>query len=100
MTTVITAQRDAAGILTLTFDDPARSMNVLSDAVVAEFKAAVEAAAADAAVKGILIRSGKPAFIAGADLKELATAFDRKLTPAQAYALSQEISLTFRRLET
>ncbi|MDE2349457.1 MAG: enoyl-CoA hydratase/isomerase family protein [Gammaproteobacteria bacterium] len=100
MTTVITTQRDAAGILTLTFDDPARSMNVLSDAVVAEFKAAVDAAAADAAVKGILIRSGKAAFIAGADLKELATAFDRKLNPAEGYALSQEISLAFRRLET
>ena len=100
MNTVITALVDVAGILTLTFDDPARSMNVLSNAVVAEFKAAVEAAAADAAVKGILIRSGKPAFIAGADLKELATAFDRKVTPAEAYALSQEISRVFRRLET
>ena len=100
MGTVITAQRDTDGILTLTFDDPARSMNVLADAVIAEFEAQIEAAAADPAVKGLLIRSGKASFIAGADLKELVTVFERKLTAVQGCELSQRLSRIFRRLET
>lgn len=97
---VLTAARDEAGILTLTFDDPGRPMNVLCDAVVGELRAAVEAAAGDARVKGILIRSGKSSFIAGADLKELVGAYDRGITPAGGYAMSQSLSGVFRRLET
>jgi 3-hydroxyacyl-CoA dehydrogenase/enoyl-CoA hydratase/3-hydroxybutyryl-CoA epimerase len=97
---VLSAAQDEAGILTLTFDDPSRPMNVFSDAVIVELRAAVEAAAADARVKGVLIRSGKSSFIAGADLKELVTAYDRGVTPLQGYTMSQTLSQVFRRLET
>jgi len=67
MTNIHTAI-DADGIMTITWDMPGRSMNVISQASDAEFKAACEKAIADKAVKGVVITSAKPAFIAGADL--------------------------------
>ncbi len=99
-THALTATCDESGILTLSFDDPGRPMNVLSDSVIRELHAAVESAAGDPRVKGLLIVSSKSAFIAGADLKELVRAFDRGVTPAQGYAMSQSLSRIYQRLET
>ena len=65
----ITTATDADGIATITWDMPGRSMNVISQASDAEFKAACRAAIADTSVKGVIITSAKPAFIAGADLE-------------------------------
>jgi 3-hydroxyacyl-CoA dehydrogenase / enoyl-CoA hydratase / 3-hydroxybutyryl-CoA epimerase len=59
---------DADGIVTLTWDMPGRSMNVLSADSIADFAKHVDAAIADPSVKGVVVTSGKPAFIAGADL--------------------------------
>src|ERR1700676_2853837 len=100
MSHAISTERDANGVLMLTLDDKLRSMNVLSGAVIAELQAAVELAAGDAQVKGILIRSGKASFVAGADLKELLATFDKRPTVAQGLELSQRLSQVFRRLET
>ena len=47
---------------------PGRSMNVMNDASLGEFAAAIDQALSDAETKGVVITSGKPAFIAGADL--------------------------------
>ncbi len=66
--TNITSATDADGITTITWDMPGRSMNVISADSDREFKAACLAAIADKAVKGVVITSAKPAFIAGADL--------------------------------
>ncbi len=66
--TNITSTTDADGIATITWDMPGRSMNVISADSDREFKAACLAAIADKAVKGVVITSAKPAFIAGADL--------------------------------
>ncbi len=66
--TNITSAKDADGIVTITWDMPGRSMNVISKDSDAEFKAACLAAIADTSVKGVVITSAKPAFIAGADL--------------------------------
>jgi 3-hydroxyacyl-CoA dehydrogenase / enoyl-CoA hydratase / 3-hydroxybutyryl-CoA epimerase len=66
--TNITSTTDADGIATVTWDMPGRSMNVISADSDREFKAACLAAIADKAVKGVVITSAKPAFIAGADL--------------------------------
>ena len=59
---------DGDGIATLTWDLPGRSMNVLNAASIEAFSAAFRKAVADEAVKGIVITSGKDAFLAGADL--------------------------------
>ena len=67
----IRVEKDADGIVTLTWDMPGRSMNVLSEDSIAEYSAAALAAIADPAVKGVVVTSGKAAFIAGADLSML-----------------------------
>jgi 3-hydroxyacyl-CoA dehydrogenase/enoyl-CoA hydratase/3-hydroxybutyryl-CoA epimerase len=59
---------DADGIATITWDLPQRSMNVLTEEGIAELDAAVDRAFGDAAVKGIVITSGKADFAGGMDL--------------------------------
>ena len=44
-------------------------MNVLNDESIPQFEEALNRAYADEAVKGIIITSDKPEFVAGADLK-------------------------------
>jgi 3-hydroxyacyl-CoA dehydrogenase/enoyl-CoA hydratase/3-hydroxybutyryl-CoA epimerase len=66
--TNLTLARGEDGIAVITWDMPGRSMNVMNDASLGEFAAAVDRALADPETKGVVITSGKPAFIAGADL--------------------------------
>ncbi|MBV1696279.1 MAG: enoyl-CoA hydratase/isomerase family protein [Hyphomicrobiales bacterium] len=103
--TNIRIDTDTDGIVTLTWDMPDRSMNVLSAASIAEYKAAVDQALADPAVKGVVVTSGKPAFIAGADLSmmESNSAAARAMTKEQALAANYERMMAlndlFRRIE-
>ena len=69
--TNIRVDKDADGIVTLTWDMPGRSMNVLSEDSINEYVAAADAAIADASVKGVVVTSAKSAFVAGADLSML-----------------------------
>ncbi len=64
-------EKDADGIVTITWDMPGRTMNVLSQESMADFRTAIESITADETVTGVIITSGKPAFLAGADLGEL-----------------------------
>lgn len=58
------------GLCTLWFDFPGRTHNVLNGLAFEELDQHLAAIESDAAVRGVLIRSGKPAgFCAGADLK-------------------------------
>lgn len=91
---------DADGIATLTLDVAGKPMNVLEPVFNAELAAAVEAAVADSNVKGIVITSGKAAFVAGADIKELVEAYDRGISPAEAATWSQALNRLYRRIET
>jgi len=59
---------DGDGIAVATWDMPNRSMNVLSRSSMQDLAAIIEKVAADDAIKGLVITSGKPAFCAGADL--------------------------------
>ena len=52
-------ETDADGIALVTWDMPGRSMNVLDAEVLAELSDIVEKTTADAAVKGVVITSGK-----------------------------------------
>jgi len=62
---------DADGIVLVTWDTPGRSMNVLDETSVTELEEIVKQTTADAAVKGVVITSGKEALCAGADLSML-----------------------------
>ncbi len=64
--------QDADGIVTLTWDDPERTMNVLSNKALADIGAAIVKIAGDAAIKGVIVTSGKAnGFCAGAALDEM-----------------------------
>ena len=65
----VTVTRDSDNIVTLTLDLPGRSMNVLNEHLMKPFAEAVEAFIKDPSAKGLIITSGKDAFIAGADLE-------------------------------
>ena len=69
--TNFTLETDADGIALVTWDMPGRSMNVFTEEVMRELDAIVDRVAADAAVKGAVITSGKDSFSGGADITML-----------------------------
>jgi 3-hydroxyacyl-CoA dehydrogenase/enoyl-CoA hydratase/3-hydroxybutyryl-CoA epimerase len=91
---------DSDGIATLMLDLPGKSMNVLCDELISDLSACIEKVAGDESVKGAVIASAKAAFVAGADLTELVTAYDRGVTTQQGYEWSQGLTGVFRRMET
>src|SRR5262245_19342305 len=62
---------DSDGIALVTWDMADRSMNVITRDVIAELGTVVDKVANDAAIKGVVITSGKSAFCGGADLTML-----------------------------
>ena len=101
---------DADGIALVTWNAPGRSMNVIDLKVMEELSAIVEKVAADAAIKGAVITSGKESFCAGADLTMLEM-FSRSFTDmvntrgeeaanATLFEESRKLSVLYRRLET
>ena len=56
-------ETDADGIALVTWDIPGRSMNVLDETSVSELEEIVKQTTADAAVKGVVITSGKEALL-------------------------------------
>ncbi|MBB1498886.1 3-hydroxyacyl-CoA dehydrogenase NAD-binding domain-containing protein [Paracoccus sp. MC1862] len=70
--TDFTMQKGDDGVAVITWDVPGKSMNVLSMDGAGELSNLIDDALADAAVKGIVITSGKADFAAGMDLNVLA----------------------------
>ncbi len=63
---------DSDGIALITFDVPGRSMNTITGGVIRDLHEIVDRIKTDAAIKGVVIASGKASgFCAGADLGEL-----------------------------
>lgn len=95
-----------SGLVHLVFDCPGRSMNVFSNTAIHELGRFAEwLHGAD--VKGVVVRSGKPSgFCAGADLTELAVAYDMIVAapPADRFDMAFDhffsLSHAIRRLET
>ncbi len=74
--TDFTARTDADGVTTIIWDVPGKSMNVMSLTAFAELDALIDTALANAAVKGIIITSGKKDFAGGMDLNVIASMRD------------------------
>jgi 3-hydroxyacyl-CoA dehydrogenase/enoyl-CoA hydratase/3-hydroxybutyryl-CoA epimerase len=91
---------DQDGIALLTIDLPGMPMNVLTPELMADLDSLVERATADDAVKGIVLASGKKAFIAGADIKDMVTAFDRGISHKEAFEFSYGLNRILRKMET
>jgi len=88
------------GVAILTIEVADRPMNVFTPALTADLRACVERVAGDPAIRGAILTSARREFVAGADIKDLVTAYDRGVSAKEAYAWSQELSGAFRRLET
>ena len=71
----ITVQATGDGIAELCFDLKDDSVNKFNALTVSELKAATAAIAADASLKGVIVTSGKPVFIVGADIMEFGALF-------------------------
>jgi 3-hydroxyacyl-CoA dehydrogenase/enoyl-CoA hydratase/3-hydroxybutyryl-CoA epimerase len=100
---------DGDGIALVTWDVPDRSMNLISLEGIQELAALVEELAGNAAVKGVVITSGKDTFCAGADLtllESLGRTFARYIKESEEQAAtrlfeeSRKLSLIYRRIET
>src|SRR5450631_3778266 len=100
----------ADGIALLTWDMPGRSMNVITPDVIGELETVIDHVAADPAIKGCVIASGKDNFSGGADLSMLQTAAADYLTAKQEkgeeaatklfFETASRLSRTYRKLET
>ena len=98
------------GIAVVTWNAPGRSMNVIDGTVTKELAAIVKQTTDDAAVKGVVIASGKDTFCAGADLTvlqslsrafvELAASQVEDAANARFFEDSRTWSLLCRRIET
>lgn len=86
---------DADGIATLTWNVADRPMNVLNTASIAAFDEAVNRAVADAAVRGVVVTSARPEFLAGGDLELIRTISSAQ----QSMDITALLSGTLRRIE-
>jgi 3-hydroxyacyl-CoA dehydrogenase/enoyl-CoA hydratase/3-hydroxybutyryl-CoA epimerase len=103
-------ENDSDGIALVTWDSPGRSMNVIDTTVMDELSSIIDQTTADAAVKGVVITSGKDAFCAGADLAmlenlsrafaELAAAQGEEAAITRFFEESRRWSVLCRRIET
>jgi 3-hydroxyacyl-CoA dehydrogenase / enoyl-CoA hydratase / 3-hydroxybutyryl-CoA epimerase len=101
---------DGDGIALVTWNVPDRSMNVITIQGIDELSAIVDRLVEDAAVKGVVVTSGKDTFCAGADITLLEglgrayAAFAKELGEEQAalrfFEESRKLSLLYRRIET
>ena len=66
--TLIQTTLDTDGVLVATIDMPGRTMNVFSRGLMDALDLLMDRVEQDAAVKSVVITSGKPTFLAGADL--------------------------------
>ncbi|GGC83521.1 3-hydroxyacyl-CoA dehydrogenase NAD-binding domain-containing protein [Chelatococcus reniformis] len=105
-----TVETDADGIALVSWDQPERSMNVITPDMMADLATVIDTLAADAAVKGIVVTSAKSDFSAGADLTMLqgvraeyrrrAEADGQEAALAFFFEETRKLSLLYRKLET
>jgi len=101
---------DADGIALVTWDMADRSMNVINADVIEELGKLLDKIAADTAIKGAVITSGKPTFCAGADLamlERMAAIYGgmmkkegEEAAAGFVFTGSRKLSQLYRRIET
>ncbi len=94
---MINYQKDQQGIVTLTFDNPGKPVNVINIAFGEAFKNIIEKLQAEKdSIIGIIITSAKESFMAGADIDEM---FNEK-NPQNLFDRAQQFKAGLRYLET
>ncbi len=100
MTETIRFEVDSDGIALLTIDLPNTGMNVFNAQLIEDLDASVDKVLADDAIKGAVITSGKPAFLAGADLNMLGGQAGAEATPEEAFESAFRLNKILRKMET
>jgi len=91
-------EKDADNIVHLIFDNPSESANLMNAAFRESFAEAIAKLQAETDLAGVILRSAKSTFFAGADLKEMFAARDEG---AEAmWAVAQPLKQQMRVLET
>ncbi|AQG81122.1 3-hydroxyacyl-CoA dehydrogenase NAD-binding domain-containing protein [Spirosoma montaniterrae] len=85
-------------VAVITWEMTSSPMNVLNDESIPQFEEALQKAYADESVKGIIVTSAKPEFVAGADLKMILRNNDKD--PTEMLTVSSELNRVFRSIET
>ncbi len=93
---ILVLRQDEAGVATLTLNRP-KQYNALSQAMLSALQAVLDAVAADATVRVVVIAGSGPAFCAGHDLKEMRANTDRAFHQA-LFAQCGQVMLTINRL--
>lgn len=97
----LTLDVDTDGVAVIRMNLPNRPMNMTTPELTADLMLAFEHVADNPAIKGAILTSGKDrCFVAGGDIKDFVHAYDRGMTRTEAFALSHESSVFFRRIET
>ena len=101
---------DSDGMALVTWDMGDRSMNVITMDVIGELGTIVDKVANDAAIKGVVITSGKPAFCGGADLAmlesirglyaDMVRKQGEEAAAKMVFDESRKLSQLYRRIET
>lgn len=101
METLIRTALEADGVLIATIDMPDRTMNVFSAELMDALDALMDRVDGDAAVRSVVLTSGKSTFLAGADLSMVRgyTESAKTGTHAQLFALCGRLGRQFVRLE-
>ncbi|MDB5405448.1 MAG: hypothetical protein JWL84_360 [Rhodospirillales bacterium] len=97
----IRTELDADGILLATIEMPGRAMNVFSKDMMDALEQVITRAETDDAVKGVVLTSGKAAFLAGADLEMIKMFAERARSGGteELHELFGHLGRLFRRLE-
>ena len=93
----ITVQALESGIVELKFDLKGESVNKFNRLTLDELRQAVDTIKADAAIKGVIVSSGKDVFIVGADITEFVDNF--KLPEAELIAGNMQANAIFNDFE-
>jgi 3-hydroxyacyl-CoA dehydrogenase / enoyl-CoA hydratase / 3-hydroxybutyryl-CoA epimerase len=97
----ILTELDGDGVLVATIDMPGRSMNVFSSGLMDSLEQLLDEVHDNLAIRAVVLRSGKSAFLAGADLEMVRTFTQSARTdsPEALHQLCGRLGRLFRRLE-
>ena len=88
------------GVAIITIDVKDRSMNVLTPTLHKDMAGVAGRLKNDTSAIGAVLRSGKPTFMAGGDLKRIVGLYDQKRSAEEAYLQSSTFTESLRALET
>jgi len=91
-------EKDASNIVHVIFDNPTESANLMNAAFREDFATVVAQLKAEPDLAGVILRSAKSTFFAGADLKEMVQAQNQ--TAQYMWDFAQPLKQQMRQLET